>query len=243
MLVQAVNKVIKPFGYKLINNNDLFTYTGSPSTNAGDFTLYSYTKKDGSFDYDNYRKIQEDGNKRKIDSVWVLEENIKFLVEYLNDRVSSIKLGLCHGTRRGKEQEWFKKYLKQDAQVIGTELSETAADFPDTIQWDFHNIKDEWIDSVDFIYSNSFDHSYDPEKCLNAWMSCIKSGGLCILEHTDAHSPKGANELDPFGAHLMQMPFLIAKWGAGKYSVREILKAPTKAGNVDYVAFIVVQRH
>lgn len=40
------------------------------------------------------------------------------------------------------------------------------------------------IDATDFVYSNSFDHSYDPEKCLNAWMSCLKKGGICILEHT-----------------------------------------------------------
>lgn len=243
MLIKALNKAIKPFGYKIVNDNDFFAFTGTPFVNTGDYVLHSYTKEDGSFDYEAYRRIQEEGNKRKIDGVWVLEENIKFLAEYLDDKIKDIKFGLCHGTRRGKEQEWFKKYLKSEAEVIGTELSETATQFPDTIQWDFHEVKPEWENTVDFIYSNSFDHSYDPEKCLNAWMSCVKSGGICILEHTDAHSPTGANELDPFGAHLMQMPLLVARWGAGKYSVREMLKAPAKNGNVEYVAFIVIQKH
>ncbi len=115
--------------------------------------------------------------------------------------------------------------------VIGTEISDTATQFPDTIQWDFHEIKAESRDAVDFIYSNSFDHSYDPERCLNAWMSCLRPGGICILEHSDAHSSqKGSSELDPFGAHLVQMPYLVLKWGAGRYSVREILLAPALRG-------------
>lgn len=243
MFMHTANKILRTFGYKIVNDNDLSAYMGSSTGESGDYVLHSYLKNDGSFDYDNYKKIQEEGNKRKIDSVWVLEKNIKFLSDYIKDIVTPISLGLCHGTRRGKEQEWFKKYINDGVQVIGTELSETATDFKDTIQWDFHEVKPEWIDSVDFIYSNSFDHSYDPEKCLNAWMKCVRPGGVCILEHTDAHSPKGVNELDPFGAHLMQMPLLVAKWGAGKYSVREIIKAPTKGGNVDYVAFIIIQRH
>lgn len=243
MLIQALNKFLRPMGYKIINDNDYNACAGQGPVGGGSYVLHSYTKEDGSFDYKRYRQIQEEGNKRKIDSVWVLEENIEFLANYINSRISPVHFGLCHGTRRGKEQEWFKKYLKSDARIIGTEISETAAEFPDTIQWDFHEIKDEWIGVVDFIYSNSFDHSYDPEKCLNAWISCLRPGGVCILEHTDAHGPKGANDLDPFGAHIMQMPYLITRWGGGKYGVREILKAPAKNANVDYVAFIVIQKY
>lgn len=33
------------------------------------FQLHSYKNADGTFDYDLYRKIQTEGNKRKIDSV------------------------------------------------------------------------------------------------------------------------------------------------------------------------------
>jgi hypothetical protein len=47
---------------------------------------------------------------------------------------------------------------------MGTEISDTAGQFPYTIQWDFHKTKAEWIDATDFIYSNCFDHSYDPQK-------------------------------------------------------------------------------
>ena len=33
-----------------------------------------------------------------------------------------------------------------------------------------------------FIYSNSLDHSYDPEKALDSWMSCLNEKGLCFIE-------------------------------------------------------------
>jgi len=170
----------------------------------------------------------------------VIEENIAFLSEYIKNLKILPKFGICHGTRRGKEQEWFRKYL--NCEVIGTELSDTATSFPYTIHWDFHNSKPEWKDSVDFIYSNSFDHSYDPQKCLNVWMSCIRKGGVCILEHSTQHGIKGASELDPFGADIVQMPFLILTWANGKYSVREILKAPLKDDIVDYLYFIIIQK-
>jgi hypothetical protein len=204
------------------------------------FLLYRYIKADGSFDYERYRFIQEQGNKAKIDQVWVKEENIAFLADYLRNHLSDIRFGICHGTRRGKEQEWFRKYLQ--CEVVGTELSETATNFPHTIRWDFHDTKPEWIGNVDFIYSNSLDHSYNPEKCLNAWMSCLRKGGFCIIEHTSGHSPEGATELDPFGADLIQMPYLICKWGRGSYGIRQLLDAPAKREELTYAAFIVIQK-
>ncbi|HUV35523.1 MAG TPA: hypothetical protein VMX58_01130 [Patescibacteria group bacterium] len=204
------------------------------------YTLHTYLKPDGSFDYEKYRWIQIEGNKKKIDIVWVLEENIAFLADYIKNAIGIPQFGICHGTRNGKEQEWFRKYL--GCEVIGTEISETAEQFPHTIQWDFHETKPEWIDATDFIYSNSFDHSYDPQKCLDAWMSCIKKGGLCILEHSSEHSPWGASELDPFGADITLMPYLITTWGGGRYGVRELIQAPKKFDSVKYLYFIVIQK-
>ena len=124
--------------------------------------------------------------------------------------------------------------------MIGTEISDTAEQFPNTIQWDFHDVKPEWIDATDFIYSNSLDHSYDPEKCLNAWMSCVTPRGVCILEHSPGH--ERAHKLDPFGAHASQMPYLILTWGKGKYFVREILDGPSRKNSLRYLKYIVIQR-
>lgn len=204
----------------------------------GHYGLHTYGDQ---FDYEKYRAVQTAGNHAKIENVWVREPNIKFLADYVRGLIPSPQFGICHGTRRGLEQEWFRKYL--GCEVLGTEISDTATQFPHTIQHDFHEIKPEWVDSVDFIYSNSFDHSYDPEKCLNAWMSCIKPGGVCILEHTSMHEPSAVNEMDPFGATLVAMPYLITKWGKGRYHVREILDAPDRDEiAVTYMAFIVIQR-
>lgn len=210
------------------------------------YTLYEYTRPDGSFDYELYRRIQTEGNRKKIGKVWAREENITFLAEYIRKMKPDLEFGICHGTRRGKEQEWFAKTLNCD--VIGTEISDTATMFPKTIQWDFHNTKTEWIDNVDFIYSNSFDHTYAPEQCLNAWMSCVKPGGLCFLEHTLQHTSSGTSELDPFGADLILMPYLITTWGQGRYYVREILRTPQNLSSRAASAldpkchFIVIQR-
>lgn len=203
------------------------------------YVLYQFLNDDGAFDYERYREVQQRGNKGKINNVWVLEENVAFLADYVRSHVETPRFGICHGTRRGLEQAWFRKYL--GCEVIGTEISETATSFPNTIQWDFHEARPEWIGAVDFIYSNSFDHSYDPEKCLTAWMSCLRAGGLTLIEHSSLHEPDGASELDPFGADIVQMPYLITMWGKGRYGVRQILSAPVKSESVQHLHFIVVQ--
>ena len=207
MAKRFVNAILSKLGYEIrgIQNRD-----ESPG-----FVLHRYLRKDGSFDHERYRRIQDAGNKRKINNIWVIEENIAFLSQYIKGLIQSPKFGICHGSRRGKEQEWFRKYL--GCEVIGTEISDTAGSFPHTIQWDFHDVKIEWLDQVDFIYSNSFDHSYDPEKCLNTWMSCLRRRGICIIEHSSCHDPMRANELDPFGAELLLMPYFITVWGQGKF--------------------------
>ena len=224
---KILKKVISSLGYELKKV--------SPIDNKNGHELYKYQKSDGSFDYQKYRETQINGNKRKIEKIWVQEENISYLSEYIKKNNLRIEFGLCHGTRRGKEQEWFRKYLNSN--VIGTEISDTATEFPNTIQWDFHNIKDEWLNSVDFIYSNSFDHSYNPKKCLDNWMSCIHDGGMCIIEHTSGH--ERASELDPFGASISLMPYLILIWSEGKYCVTEILTAPVK--KQAYVNYLIIQ--
>lgn len=233
MIKRAVGGILARLGYELRR-------TPGPAAGQQSFALYTYLRDDGSFDYQRYRQIQEKGNRDKIDRVWAREENIAFLCNYLQRVMGRPEFGICHGTKRGKEQQWFRKYL--NCEVIGTEISETAERFPHTIRWDFHEAREEWIDSTDFIYSNSFDHSYDPERCLNTWMSCVRKGGLCIIEHSSWHTPSHASELDPFGVGLVEMPYLITRWGKGRYGVREILEAPERPEAVDCLHFLIIQR-
>lgn len=232
MFAKLFNSIARPFGYE-------FKKAGTLTASEDGFVLYGYADQDGEFDYEEYRQAQVAGNYKKLADVWVREENIAFLSDYIKNRVGDVSFGLCHGTRRGKEQEWFIKYL--GCKVTGTEISDTAEQFPHTIQWDFHEVKPEWVDAADFIYSNSLDHSYDPEKCLNAWMSCLKPNGICILERSS--KDERAHKLDPFGARVSQLPYLILTWGKGRYSVREILDAPSKKSSLEYLKYVVVQRN
>jgi len=70
--------------------------------------------------YNEYVKAQKDGFEKKNSNQWAIEENIKFLSEYLFWKLLP-KRGICHGTRSGLEQRWFMKYLKE-CYVIGTEI-------------------------------------------------------------------------------------------------------------------------
>jgi hypothetical protein len=207
--------------------------------NRAAYSQVTYTTSCGSFDYDKYRAIQQEGNKRKINKVWALRENIAFISRYI-EVVGQPHFGICHGTRRGLEQTWFREEL--GCEVIGTEISDTAAEFPHTIQWDFHEVKPEWIGAADFVYSNSLDHAYNPGLALSRWMQCLKPSGICILEHSSEHEPAHSNELDPFGATLHIMPYLILKWGRGSFFATEIIDAPAKQSNTTYRAFIIVRR-
>lgn len=199
--------------------------------------LWRYQDINGDSGYSEYKKTQTAGNEKKIDRVWVLEDNIRHLSDYILKKIERVEFGVCHGTRRGNEQRWFRRYL--DCEVIGTEISSTATNFRHTIEWDFHEVRADWLNSLDFVYSNSFDHAYDPKSCLDSWMSCLKSGGLCVIEHTS--NDEIATELDPFGAELSVMPQLISAWGEGKYGVTDIFDTPSKHDFLNYCKHIVVQ--
>lgn len=192
--------------------------------------------------YEEYKAAQVEANKRKIDKIWAVEEIIFELAAYIRGRIPNAKFGLCHGTRNGKEQLWFRKAL--GIEVIGTEISPTASNFPYTIEWDFHKIKPEWVNAVDFIFSNSLDHSYDPEYCLGQWMQCVHKSGICLIEWTedDIKSKKS----DPFGATLDEYVGLIEKnfvlSDHIKYSaqkIKEMVKDESNRAGLNYA----VDRH
>ncbi len=134
---------------------------------------------------------------------------LSLLADYLEANVRPLKFGLCHGSGSGAEQSYFCKRL--DIEVIGTDISIQAVDRPHTIQWDFHDVKPEWIDACDFIYSNALDHSFRPPWCLSQWMSCVRPTGVCLLHWTRYH--KKSSRTDPFGAALDEYRNLITQLG------------------------------
>lgn len=171
--------------------------------------------------YEEYKKKQIEANVRKLDRTWVDPASLKYVMKYIQINCNvTPKTILCHGTRRGLEQEYILDYFEdiEDLEVIGTEISHTATEFPNTIQWDFHDVKDEWIGNVDIIYSNSFDHSIKPKECLDTWMSCLKDNGICVIEYS-THTDHKMCETDPFAATLHEYKNLIEE----KYEIVEVI--------------------
>jgi hypothetical protein len=152
------------------------------------------------FDYDAYRKIQTIANHGKLHMVSVQHENIAHLVKALTQEGLVPRSILCHGTRNAAEQKMFKAELP-DAEILGTEISDTATQFSMTIQWDFHETKPEWLGAFDLVFSNSWDHSYDADKLFKAWLSCVAPGGALALEWNEAYGWK-PSVVDPFRASL-----------------------------------------
>tara|TARA_Y100000590_G_C15704191_1_gene1007950 strand:+ start:582 stop:1202 length:621 start_codon:yes stop_codon:yes gene_type:complete len=172
--------------------------------------------------YEEYVLYQIEAGTRKMNDQNTTEDEMVFVSGIIKDLIPNAKFGLCHGTRGGLEQLILIREL--DIEVLGTEISPKAADkFPHTIEWDFNKVKDEWINSVDFIYSNSFDHVFDPKEGLKTWMSCIKPSGFCILHWDKQHSDKYTRpkESDPFGASLEEYKKLIEDCGFNVHEIRE----------------------
>jgi SAM-dependent methyltransferase len=156
--------------------------------------------------YQEYKQIQVAANKRKLTNVWATKANVMMAAKLLTERLESPKFGICHGARNGTEVKWFKEALQ--CKVIGTDISPTATEFADMIEWDFHEVKPEWIDACDFIYSNSLDHSYKPQKALAAWKKCLTPRGYLIIEWGKGHIQQSKS--DPFIASLVEYKQLLS---------------------------------
>ena len=190
-------------------------------------------------DYETYRKVQEEGNKAKLAAQFVKKGHIFFLADWMTGQRAGgtkIDFGLCHGVRRGKEQAWFRKKLS-GAAVIGTDISETAKDFENTVQWDFHDDNPDWQGRADFVYSNSWDHAYDPGKAFRAWANCLKPGGYLLIDHTRGHMPKSSNILDPFGATQDALVEVLSQSCGDLGRVSDVLD---RTGEEDYPSTVIV---
>jgi len=187
---------------------------------------------------------------------WVKEFEIKFLADYMKDTLKlpfNNKFGLTHGTRCGKEQEWFMTYISDKMKVLGTELSPEAKDFPYTVVMDFHDVKKEWIGHTDFVYSNALDHSYNPKFAIQQWMSEVASDGVLILHWKDgqAHAetkfgkpdeikPRtngmaSVQKVDIYGGGLEEYQQLIRD--AGNFEVITATKFPKQGKHPGYAIF------
>ena len=220
-----VNKTLIKFGYRISKIN----------TTGELFKIHKYKN------YDEYKDTQIFFNKQKINKVWADENTLKIISNFLKENIKSEKIkGLCHGSRNGFEQKCFIKEIP-NAEVIGTDISETANDYDNSIVHDFHDEKKEWIENFDFVYSNSLDQSYDPEKALNTWINQIKKDRYVIIEHSDQHGVISSGKMDPFGVEANFFPYLLTEWFGHKISLK-LIRGIKKNKNDAPVYFFIIKK-
>jgi hypothetical protein len=176
-----------------------------------------------------FKKIAEG-----YDKSWCSEETISLISSYLvSKRGENEFRGICHGTRVGKEVEWFNNHLPSGSYVFGTDIEPSATKFSNTIEHDFHEVKDEWLDNFDFIYSNSHDHAKNPKKAVGNWLKSLNDSGVLFLEHNRSHGKKFQDDADCWGVETEILPFLFLKWFKGEAAVVDMI--PVKESNAHYI--------
>ena len=220
-----LNKILNFFGYRI------------SKINITDDLVKIHKYKN----YNEYKETQVFYNKKKLGHVWADETTLKMLCNFIKENIKKDKIiGLCHGSRNGFEQEFFNKNI-HNSEVIGTDISETAKNFKDSVVWDFHKVKNEWINKFDFIYTNSLDQSYDPKLALTTWLNQIKENGFIIIEHTDQHGVRSSGKMDPFGVEANFFPYLLSDWFAHSISIK-ILKSIKKNKSLAPVWFFIIKK-
>jgi hypothetical protein len=159
--------------------------------------------------YRQYARIQKKKNARCIDRTWATPAEMQVIADHVRAHLPDARFALCHGAKHGWEVEELRARL--GIEVLGTDISPSAAKFAHVVQWDFHEVKDEWIGRADFIYSNALDHSYDPDRCLAAWTRCLRPRGLLFIEWSEWHGEEHSTPDDPFGASLEEYRAMIAR--------------------------------
>ena len=110
--------------------------------------------------------------------------------------------------------------------MIGVELTSEAQRVPNTIIADFHHLPEYFLDSFEFVYSNSHDQSNNPRMAFSGWIDCLKIGGLLILEHSRAHGKSRAGRQDPFGAETELLPYVMMSWFSDSITLEGINEPP-----------------
>ena len=222
-LKNSINKIFFKFGYRISKVN-----------NSGELLkIYKYKN------YEEYKKTQIHYNKQKLDKIWADKDTLKLISDFLKKNIQSSNIkGICHGSRNGFEQKCFKDEIN-DSEIIGTDISETASNFENSVVHDFHEEKEEWLNYFDFVYSNSLDQSYDPQKALNTWFRQVKTDRYIILEHSDQHAVRASNKMDPFGIETNFFPYLLTEWFGHQISIKIIKSIKSNKNNAPVFFFIL----
>ena len=218
-----INLTLFKFGYRISKVN-----------NTGELVkIYKYKN------YEEYKKTQIYYNKKKLDKIWADKESLKIISNFLKENIQSSNIkGICHGSRNGYEQKCLHKEIV-NSEVWGTDISETATNFENSIVHDFHDEKVEWVNNFDFVYSNSLDQSYDPKKALEVWLNQVKKNGFIIIEHSDQHAVRASDKMDPFGVEANFFPYLLTEWFGHLISIKIIKSIKSNKNNAPVFFFIL----
>jgi hypothetical protein len=157
--------------------------------------------------YEEYKQVQVGANTLKFSQVYAEDPELKRIAAHFLTQNRGQGLGLCHGVRNGYEVRKLRSLIPA-INIIGTDISHTAEKVANCIVWDMHEVKPEWIGAVSFMYSNSWDHAYDPNLLFARWSECLSADGRLYLSYTDLHSERGVSEstkIDVVGCSLDEL--------------------------------------
>lgn len=190
------------------------------------------------YDYNSYEEYivrQTSANHRKIDRIWATRLVIAIISRWYRSKIGSVQSVLCHGSRNGAELRFFKKYCPNIQEVLGTEISDTAESFEDTVQWDFTHPNEDWLGKWDIVYSNSFDHSMKPYETLETWRDQLSENGLLVVDHSVWHDDVNIkpNSIDCLDISFEELEDMIVSLNMVVYEKR-LFKSFNEKGVSDY---------
>ena len=155
--------------------------------------------------HEQYLEVQRQTVRTRGIGPYFTDLEMKRIADWCKANGVQVVSGICHGARNGLECDELMRYLPL-ATIMGTDL------FPNTgksrlikreaevIEWDFNEPRKEWERSFDLVYSNSLDHSPDPEETLKVWFRQLKPLGAMFVQWNRSDETLGGG--DCFAASL-----------------------------------------
>lgn len=116
----------------------------------------------------------------------IFKQALRLTIDSVKKEIGEPKDICCMGCRQGTEVFEFKERFTK-AKVYGVDITDNIDSIRTHLdvhieKQDFNKLPDDWEDKFDLIFSNSLDHSYDPEQTIKEWARVTRSGGHMLLE-------------------------------------------------------------
>jgi hypothetical protein len=192
-------------------------------------------------DNEEYLARQRAGTKNRARHGWTTDATdaeLELVSHWIHEHIPGAVAGLCHGAASGHEVDLLQEALPR-CKVWGTDLSPLREDI---IEHDFHARVRKWLSRFDFVYSNSIDHSNNPQLAIRRWLEQVNQNGVLFLTWTYRHvwgETRPAFPLpggDCFAASLHEYLWFCEAAG----SVRDLLYV--KPGKFSYVVIVTGKR-